>query len=179
MGMRIQIEPKGNIAWPPLTLQSLRELLGPLLVGGGRVLFDLAADRGGHLEITLHGTQARSVKGVPGLAHHDGFQVLEPLEDGLMGLAKTGHLTLQVIRRDANLALSGLKLQPTTKSLHGDSRDRDQDPDPGDGHGLGILSIYAMVTFPDARRTQPLRRLYAGARSGFCEGGAPECAPDV
>jgi len=39
---------------------------------------------------------------------------------------------------------------------------------------VGILSIYGMVTFLDARRAQPLWRLYADARSGFCEGGAAQ-----
>src|SRR4051794_4050066 len=129
MGMRIQIEPKGNIAWPPLTLQPLRELHGPLLVGGGRVLFDLAADRGGHLEITLHGTQARSVKGVPGLAHHDGFQVLNALLEGLVDLAQLRDLTVELVGGGAELALRGLELHPLFEGPGEDSRDGDENPD--------------------------------------------------
>src|SRR6185312_7766056 len=144
-----QIMPKENILRPPReknlpesALQTLGELLGPLLVGGCRIRLDFAADRGGHLEIPLHGTEPGGVEGVPSLAHHDGLQVLEPLENGLVGLPKTCDLALQVVRGSAKLALGGLEGQPTAKSLGGDRRDGDQDPDPGDGHGWHPFDLW-------------------------------------
>src|SRR3954468_1548692 len=111
-------------------LQPLGELLGPLLVGGGRVRsFQLAAGHRGHLEITLGGSEAVVVKGVPGLAPHDGLQVLNALLEGLVDLAQLRDLTVELVGGGAELALRGLELHPLFESPGEDSRDGDENPD--------------------------------------------------
>src|SRR5262249_3521794 len=77
----------------------------------------------------------------------DRLQVLEPLEDGLVGPAEVRDLALQLAGRGAELALRGLKAQPTAENPGADRHDGNQDPDPGHRHvrlPFGARGRYAL-----------------------------------
>src|SRR5436305_5167220 len=116
-----------------LSLEAAGELLGSLLVGGRGGGPQLAADGRGDLELFLGRGEGMVVEGVPGLADHDGFEVLQPREDRRAVLLQGRHLLLQLPVRGAQELLLRLEPQPGLAYPRDGSRedgdDRDDEPD--------------------------------------------------